>query len=158
MPASWSRSVPGTQCEGAIGVGQVFRQLYYHVVWATKTREPQVSQQLRPALFEAIEDKLRRLGCVLHALNALQDHVHVALEIPPARAVSSVVGQMKGVSAHAINQLRPGSICWQDGYGVLTFRRSELDAVKQYVATQEERYRSGTLSPLMETWEVSEEA
>jgi putative transposase len=136
-------------------VNQVFRQLYYHVVWATKNREPQVSRQLRPALFQAIEEKLRRLGCMLHALNAMEDHVHVALEIPPARAVSFVVGQMKGASAHAINELRPGSLYWQDGYGVVTFRRSELETVKSYVATQEERHRLGGLSPLMETWEGS---
>jgi REP element-mobilizing transposase RayT len=71
------------------------------------------------------------------------------------RAVSFVVGQMKGASAHAINELHPASIDWQDGYGGVTFRRSELETVKHYVATQEARHRLGGLSPLMETCEGS---
>ena len=56
-----------------------------------------------------------------------------------------------------MNQLQPGSLHWQDGYGVLTFRRSELPRVVQYIATQEERHRAGALSPLLETWQELEE-
>jgi REP-associated tyrosine transposase len=132
-------------------MGQVFRQLYYHVVWTTKNREPHITEVLRPAVFEAIQDRCRRLACRVHALNALEDHVHVALEIPPSRSVSSAVGQRKGASSHAMNQLQPGSLHWQDGYGVLTFRHSDLPRVLQYIATQEERHRAGALSPLLET-------
>jgi putative transposase len=142
---------PGQQA-APISMGQVFHQLYYHIVWATKNREPQLVQALRPSLFEAIEDRCRRLNCRLHAVNAGDDHLHLALEIPPARAVSAVVGQLKGASAHAMNQLRPGAIHWQDGYGVLTFRHGELAKVVRYIAAQEEHHRAGSLSPLMESW------
>jgi putative transposase len=138
-------------------MGQVFRQLYYHVVWATKNREPQLVEAVRPHLFEAIQGRCKRLNCILHGVDAVEDHVHVALEIPPSRAVSFVVGQLKGASAHELNQLRPASIHWQDGYGVLTFRRAELDKVKNYIATQEERHRAGKLSPLMETWQGADD-
>src|SRR5947209_5597976 len=98
-------------------MAHVFCQLYYHVAWATKNRAPALIAELRPTLVETIEDKCRGLDCRLHAVNAVADHVHVALEIPPARAVSAVVGQLKGASAHAMNQLQPGSVLWQDGYG-----------------------------------------
>jgi putative transposase len=133
-------------------MGEVFHQLYYHLVWATKNRAPQLVEALRPTLYEVIGDKCRQLGCRLHAVQAVEDHVHVALEIPPARSVASVVGHIKGASAHALNELCPGTIHWQDGYGVLTFRRGELAKVIRYVQTQEERHRAGALSPLLETW------
>jgi REP-associated tyrosine transposase len=138
-------------------MGQVFHQLYYHIVWATKNREPQLVEALRPSLLEAIQDRCSRLGCRVHALNALEDNVHLALEIPPSRSVSSAVGQLKGASSHAMNQLQPGSLHWQDGYGVLTFPRSELSKVVQYIATQEDRHRAGALSPLLEMWREAEE-
>ena len=64
--------------------------------------------------------------------------------------MSAVVGQLKGASAHALNQLRPGSIHWQAGYGVVTFRRTELAKVVSYVDHQEEHHRTGALSPLLE--------
>ena len=133
-------------------MAQVFHQLYYHVVWTTKNRGPQLSEEVRPHLLDAIQQRCQRLGSTLHALNAVEDHVHVALEIPPSRAVSTVVGQMKGASAHEINQLRSASSHWQDGYGVVTFRQAELAKVKRYIDTQEERHRAGALSPVLETW------
>lgn len=134
-------------------VGQVFHQLYYHLVWATKDREPQLTESLRPSLFEAIRDRCERLDCRLYAVNAVADPIHLALEIPPSKAVSSVVGQLKGASSHTMNALQPGVIHWQDGYGVLTFRHSELPKVAAYIASQEERHRAGALSPLLEAWE-----
>jgi putative transposase len=128
----------------------VFHQLYYHVVWATKDRQPQMPPPVRAHLLAAIRTKCSRLGCIVHAVNAVDDHVHLALEIPPMRSVSSVVGQIKGASAYEMNQLNPGSLQWQEGYGVLTFRHAELQKVKQYIATQEERHRRGALSALLE--------
>src|SRR5207302_4491154 len=110
-------------------MGQVFRSLFYHAVWATKNREPQLAESLRTELFGVIQEKCRRLSCLLHAVNAVEDHVHIALEIPPSRAVAFVIGQIKGASAHDMNQLGSGAIHWQDGYGVVTFRGAELEKI-----------------------------
>src|SRR5205809_5839963 len=128
-------------------MAQAFWQLYYHVVWSTKDRAPQLTEPLRPPFFEAIQDKCRRLDCRLHAVNATEDHVHLAIEVPPSRAVASVVGQIKGAAAHQVNQSCPGAIHWQDGYGIVSFRASELETVKRYIATQQQRHQPGALSP-----------
>jgi putative transposase len=129
---------------------KVFRRLYYHVVWATKNRTPLLSPHLRPLLFEVIGEKCRALGCQLHAVNAVEDHVHLALEIPPALAVGNAVGQIKGAASHALNESQPEPVYWQDGYGVVTFRGDEMEKVCQYIASQEERHAAGGLSPLFE--------
>jgi REP element-mobilizing transposase RayT len=138
-------------------MSDVFHQLYYHVVWTTKNREPMIGPHVREHLRHAIREKCRRLGCIVHAVNAVADHVHLALEIPPRLAVSNVVGQIKGASAHEMNQLRPRLLAWQEGYGVLTFRRSELTTVVRYIATQEARHEGGGLSPLFEACETLEQ-
>lgn len=131
-------------------MAEVFRRVYYHVVWSTKHRDPQVVDWLRPHLLEAVASKCRRLGCTLHAANAVHDHIHLALEIPPSLAVSAAVGQIKGASSHEVNQFEPGALHWQDGYGVVTFRERDLPRVKDYIATQEDRHRVGRLSSLLE--------
>jgi REP-associated tyrosine transposase len=137
-------------------VARVFRQLYYHVIWTTKNREPVLTELLRPPLFEAIREKCRALGCTFHEVNAVEDHVHLALEIPPSLAVATAVGQIKGASSHAINERQPGSIYWQEGYGAVTFRKAELQKVREYIATQERRHRCGALSKLLEAHEDTE--
>jgi REP-associated tyrosine transposase len=139
--------------EIATRMANVFRQLYYHVVWSTSHRDPCLIDALLPHLYEAIEEKCRRLGCVVHGRQAVEDHVHVALEMPPSRAISFVLGQIKGASSHALNQIQPGAVRWQEGYGAVTFRRGELATVLQYIATQKERHQSGGLSPFLETCE-----
>ena len=63
-------------------MSQVFHQLYYHVVWAAKSREPQLARALLPTLVETVQNKCRDLDCRLHAVNAVLDRVHIALEIP----------------------------------------------------------------------------
>jgi putative transposase len=148
----WVVRAPFPTVEEASTMGQVFHQLYYHIVWTTKNRGPLLTEPLRPLVLASIRQRCERLGCTVHAVNAVEDHVHVAVEIPPSRAVSAVVGQMKGASSHEVNQLGSESIKWQDGYGVLTFRQAELEKVKRYIATQEERHRAGAVSALLETW------
>jgi putative transposase len=138
-------------------VPKVFHQLYYHIVWTTRNREPILAEPIRPPLFAAIRAKCAELHCVVHALNAVDDHVHLALEIPPATAVSTVVGQVKGISSFTVNQRQPDSFYWQDGYGVVTFRKGELVKVRQYIETQEQRHRSGSLSPAFERCTTQEE-
>jgi REP-associated tyrosine transposase len=153
LPYKTGRSVHGRTLAAwnrRIAVARVFRQVYYHVIWTTKNREPVLTGLLRPPLFDAIRDKCRHLGCTCHEVNAVEDHVHLALEIPPSLAISTVIGQIKGASSHVINERQPGSIYWQEGYGIVTFRKAELAKVRQYIATQEERHRCGGLSPLLE--------
>jgi putative transposase len=133
-------------------MGQIFRRLYYHVVWSTKERLPVITPGLRAVLLEEIERKCSALDCTLHAANAVEDHVHVALEIPPSRAVSDIVGQIKGATSHALNRTSPEEFQWQSGYGVVTFRSAELPRVVEYVANQEARHKDKSLSPFLESF------
>jgi putative transposase len=127
-----------------------FYKLYYHVVWTTKDRSPTLTPSIRTEVVNAIRDKCLALGCHLHAANAAEDHVHVALEIRPSVAISTVVGQIKGASSHEVNQLGGDLIHWQDGYGVVSFRENDLPGVIRYVENQEAHHKAGKLSDVLE--------
>ena len=128
----------------------VFYQLYYHLVWATRGRQPTLVPELPPILFEGLHAKCLEFQCTRHEMNAVDDHVHVALEIPPSVAISTVVGEMKGLSSRTINRISPGSGYWQDGYGIVSYRKSDLAKIKAYIANQETHHRDGSVSPTME--------
>ena len=79
-------------------------QLFYHLVWCTKNREPFLTPQVEPIVYDFLRSKAIGLGATLFALNGTVEHVHMVAAIPPAIAVAKFVGQVKGVSATKFNK------------------------------------------------------
>jgi putative transposase len=129
-----------------------FWKLFYHVIWATKYREPTILPPYEPIIFAAIETKSAELGCVVLAMNVVSDHIHVAVVIPPSMAVSKWVGGVKGASSRAINTSveRDSRFHWQEGYGVMSFNEQLLSQVQQYIKDQKVRHASGKLNENLE--------
>lgn len=127
-------------------------QLYYHLVWATKRREPLLTQQLEADLHKYLWWKAEELGAKVFAVGGIEDHVHMVVAIPPRIAVATCVGQIKGASSHWIIQVSPYKMpfLWQEGYGALTFGKQALARVVEYVNTQAERHRDRRLIAEME--------
>ncbi len=118
-------------------------ELLYHVVWATKNREPVLLPDTESQVLKLIRVKATGLGLIVHALNAMPDHVHLVVSIPPSLCVATVVGQLKGVSAAVYNSTRgadESSIHWQEGYGVFTLSRRGLARHIDYVNGQKEHH------------------
>lgn len=64
---------------------------FYHIVWATKNREPLITPAIEAVIFPIVRDKSTELECHLFAINGVADHVHIAVNIPPKLAVSEWV-------------------------------------------------------------------
>jgi REP element-mobilizing transposase RayT len=130
-------------------------ELLYHLVWATKNREPLIIADLESELDKYLRGKGIEMGGIVHAVGGIEDHVHLAVSIPPRIAVATFVGQIKGASSHWVNHLSShgGPFDWQDGYGALSFGKRSLPAVVRYVTSQRERHRTGRLIEGMERTE-----
>ena len=78
--------------------------------------------------------------------------------LPPTVRVSDFIGQVKGATAHRVNELiKPRfKLTWQTGYGVLTLRKDEVEGVSRYIDNQESHHNSGKLSVLLERTEGDE--
>ncbi|NUQ38089.1 MAG: IS200/IS605 family transposase [Caldilineales bacterium] len=98
-----------------------FWRNYYHIVWATKNREPFITPTIEPRLFAYIVRKSAELGAYVYAIDGWTEHTHAVAAIPPHVAVSHWVKTIKGASSHDLNQQGlPSHFAWQRGYGVLT--------------------------------------
>ncbi|HSN75172.1 MAG TPA: IS200/IS605 family transposase, partial [Anaerolineae bacterium] len=75
-----------------------YYELYYHLVWATKDREPLIVPDLEADLHQYLRGKAISLGVIVHAVGGIEEHVHIAASIPPRLAVATVIGQLKGAS------------------------------------------------------------
>ena len=140
-------------------MGHAFHQLYYHFAWATHSREPHIHPSYRSDLLRIVNEEVKKRGGWPIRHNAVFDHVHLLVRLPPTVTVSDFIGQIKGATAYRVNHdVRPEfALRWQEGYGALTLRKDELEKVSQYIDNQEHHHRTGRLSQLLETIEQDED-
>ena len=129
-----------------------FWRLYYHIVWATKNREPLIQDEWRAELYKVMVAKAQQLGARVYALGGTADHVHLVASVPPKVALSAFVGQVKGSSSHFANgELGlPYTFAWQPQFGVMSFGQKRLGQVVAYVRNQEAHHEDATDIALLE--------
>jgi putative transposase len=137
-------------------MSHVFHQLFYHLTWATHARDPLINGEWRPQLLNILVEEIGKRGGRLIRHNAMPDHVHILVRLPPTVVIADFIGEVNGATAFRVNrEVRPSfKLKWQEGYGILTLRKSEVAAVSQYIDNQELHHRNGRLSRVLETSEV----
>ena len=119
-------------------------KLFYHVVWATKDRLPLIRPEMEPALFDVMAAKGIKLGGTVFAVGGVENHVHLAVAIPPSIAVTEFVGQLKGSSSHFVNKVLGAEFKWQNEFGVLSFGLRNLEQVTRYIENQRQHHAENT--------------
>ena len=126
-------------------------QLFYHLVWSTKNREPLLTSEVEPIVYGLIRSKVIGLGGTLFALNGIEEHIHVVSAIPPAIAVAKFVGQVKGATATRFNKGGFGAVLyWQEEYGAFSFDGKRLPNFVSYVERQKEHHAQSKTIPVLE--------
>lgn len=131
----------------------IFHQLYYHVVWATRERSPVLANRRDQAVAE-VTRVARRFGAHVLACNTMPDHVHLLVSLPPVD-LAQFVGKVKGGSSFALNHQKEEDqrIRWQDGYGVVSLRSSDTPTVIHYIENQEHIHTERNAWPTLEQTE-----
>jgi putative transposase len=129
-----------------------YYQLFYHLVWSTKSRQPLLTPEVELVIHNYLRTKAIGLGATVFALNGVEDHVHVVASIPPKIAVSTFVGQIKAVASTKFNksQISQPPFFWQEEYGAFSFDAKRLPNFIAYVNRQKEHHRQGTIIPILE--------
>ena len=116
----------------------------YHVVILPKYRRKAIFGKRRSEIGKILRQLCQQKGVVLVEGNAMPDHVHMVLSIPPKYSVAMTMGYLKGKSAVRINRelLRTqgtlfGRSFWARGYCVSTVGLDE-ETIRAYVRNQEE--------------------
>lgn len=132
-------------------------QLYYHLVWATKGREPWIDDDRNGLLVRSFQASCTEMRVLVHAIGIMPDHVHLALSIPPRVAVADFVKTLKGTTSFRLNEDArrdgPARFSWQPEYGVLSFGERSLSDVVRYIENQPAHHAANSLWPTFETTE-----
>ena len=137
-----------------------YSEINLHVTWHTKNSLPLLTPTVEPLVHRNIKQRLiNEKGMFIHEIGGTETHVHLVVVIPPTIVVSQLIGQLKGASAHEINQqlgLRDKTLQWQTGYGVVSFGSGDLDWVKAYVRNQRRHHAEGKTFDRLERFTVSD--
>ena len=137
---------------GRIGDKMPFCRLYYHIMWCTENRQPMLVDEARSEIYRSITAKVTSLGGTVYGIGGIEDHVHLACSIPPTVSLSKFVGEVKGSSSFHAGHNDNGNIPldWQRGYGVISFRKSDLDQVLNYIRNQQGHHSQGKVWQTLE--------
>ena len=123
-----------------------YSNLLYHIIFSTKQREPLITLGWRDELYRYVAGILRGQDGLPLEIGGMPDHLHLVIRVRPDVSVSDIVRLVKANSSKWANE-RPdgmGRFAWQRGYGAFTVSVSQLDAVRQYVRSQEKHHRTRT--------------
>ena len=115
----------------------------YHIVIIPKYRRKVFYGKLRKQIGAILRDLCRQRGIELLEGQAMPDHIHMCLSIPPKYSVAHAIGFLKGKSAVRIHRellherRMTGLHFWAPGYCVSTVELDEAQ-VRQYIREQEE--------------------
>lgn len=122
-----------------------YTRLLVHAIFSTKERRPFITADIKPRLLAYIGGVLNELKAKALATNAVADHVHLLLSLPPTLAVADVLRVVKTNSSKWVHDTWHGrEFAWQTGYGAFTVSASNTDQVRHYIAVQEEHHRTVT--------------
>ncbi|MGH9853552.1 MAG: transposase [Blastocatellia bacterium] len=85
------------------------------------------------------------LGGVPETIGGVEDHVHLLVGLRATHRLADVLKEIKASSSKWVHEeLKKPLFAWQEGYGAFTVGASQIEAVKNYIAHQEEHHRIKT--------------
>ncbi len=132
----------------------VYSEINLHLIWHTKKNNPVLTDSIEQRVHRYLEHQIRKTKHVcFHAINGIENHVHLVATIPPSLLISEWIGKLKGGSSFYINHeiANRKLLDWQEGYGVVSFGSKDLRWVIDYVKSQKVHHAKGTTKKRLET-------
>ncbi len=123
---------------------QSLAKILIHTVFSTKDRRPLLRDQaLREELHRYLGGILTNHDCQPLIIGGVEDHVHILSTLARTCEASAMVKEVKRGSTLWLKtqsaDLR--DFAWQNGYGIFSIGFSQVNAVKSYIAGQEQHHR-----------------
>ena len=128
-------------------------ELYTHLIWAVKNREPLLTLEIERSVADIIKMKAAKHKAKVIALGNTFDHIHVLVATHPDTVISAMVKEMKASSAYFVNQSLGQLLYWQETYGALSVSKNGLDKVREYVINQKVHHLQDNTTSIFENHE-----
>ena len=133
---------------------QSLSAVYLHLVFSTKDRRPFLRDKtVRDALHAYMGGVSKTLDCPPLIVGGVEDHVHLLCRFGRTITQAEWVKELKRVSNGWLKEhgRAYADFEWQGGYADFSVSQSNLEQVKQYIASQEEHHRKTTFQDELRT-------
>jgi putative transposase len=118
-----------------------YGQITYHIVLVPKYRyRIFYNKQVKKDCESVLNDICTLQGYRIHAIEVVDDHVHLFLEFHPSTSLSKVIQQLKGGSSYRLFKLHPelkklywGGNLWSSGKFFRSVGNVTADTIKHYI-------------------------
>ena len=118
--------------------------VYVHCVWSTHRRKNVIPQKLLTELWPYFVGIGRNKRISVLAAGGMPNHVHLAISLPPTKAVAEAISIFKANSSRWLKRRGVKGFEWQTGYGAFSFGMAQLDQVRRYIENQEQHHKKRT--------------
>ncbi len=119
-----------------------YLSLHYHLVFSTKNREAFIAPEWRARLHDYLGGTIRGLGGFPEGVGGVADHVHLLVGLKATHCLADVMRELKKASSTWVHdEIGLRTFAWQEGYAAFTVSATVRDAVRHYIANQEEHHR-----------------
>ena len=141
---------------------QSLAKILVHTVFSTKDRRPFLHDlALREELHRYLGGILTNLDCQPIIVGGVEDHVHLLCALSRTCEAAAMVKEVKRGSSVWLKGKAEDlhDFAWQGGYGIFSVGFSQIAAVREYIAGQEEHHRKisfqDELRTLLRRYEVA---
>jgi REP element-mobilizing transposase RayT len=128
-------------------MSQSLAQVYLHLVFSTKERRPFLHDPaIRDEAHKYLGGTCNNLDCPVLRVGGIADHVHILCRLGRTCSIGDLVKELKRVSSQWLKSKAPdlSDFYWQNGYGAFSISPGHLEALRIYIANQEEHHRTVT--------------
>jgi REP element-mobilizing transposase RayT len=122
-------------------------QIYVHIVFSTKSREPFFNDRaFRERAHAYLHGICENQGSPSLKIGGVADHVHILCRLSKTIDVSTLIRESKRDSSKWIKDENPrlADFYRQQGYGAFSVSPSHVEGLIEYIAKQEEHHRRET--------------
>jgi REP element-mobilizing transposase RayT len=123
---------------------QSVSKVIIHIIFSTKDREAWLDRDVRPRMHAYVATVCRDLNAEALRVGGVADHLHVVTTLPRIISQAAMVETVKKTSSKWIKGLdsKYRQLYWQRVYGAFSVSPSQLNAVLEYVESQEEHHHT----------------
>lgn len=127
-------------------MANTYSQIYIQVVFAVQGRQNLIPKQIREEMHKYITGIIQKRDQKLLSIFCMPDHTHILIGLKPTICISDLVRDIKAGSSKFINDKRliKWKFNWQEGFGVFSYSRSQIETVIKYILNQEKHHKKKT--------------
>ena len=123
-------------------MANTFSNLFFHFVFSTKRRQNFIHQEIENRVWSYLGGVARKHKLTALQIGGIENHIHALIISQPVNSPSQIAQWLKGDTSKWIHVefSNMQNFAWQDGYGVFSVSKSNVEKVVDYIKNQRQHH------------------